>query len=666
MPNRLAGESSPYLLQHAHNPVDWYPWGPEALERARREDRPVFLSIGYSACHWCHVMERESFADPDVAALMNEAFVCVKVDREERPDLDGIYMKAVQALTGRGGWPLSAFLTPAGEPFYGGTYFPPEPRHGMPAFRQVLAGVAEAWRDRRDQVLDSALALREALERAVLDAVPGDGGQAGATGSDDGALVAGAVRHLRERFDAVRGGFGGAPKFPQPTTLELLLAYGASSGDGEAVSMVTRTLDAMALGGIRDHLGGGFHRYSVDARWLVPHFEKMLYDNALLARLYTDAWRVTGELRFREVAEDTLAYLLADLRTPEGGFYAARDADSEGEEGRFYLWTPEQVSEAVDDAERAALLCRVYGVEPGGNFEGRSILHLRRPLEAEAEARGMTRDDLRDALAPARRTLLEARARREPPFRDTKVLCSWSAFAVRALAEAGGAMGRDDWLEAARQGARFLSVVMRADGELRHVWTDGVPGPPAFLEDRAALGNALLSLHEATLEPSWLEAAAGLCAEMLDRHWDADAGVFYDDARGGEPLVVRPREVMDQATPSGTSLAVELLLRAAHLLDREGWAEVARRALDHERPGMARFPAAFGRLLTQRVRLETPPVEVVVAGARGDDDTRALLRRTLASYHAHRVVSGVDPSEPAPEAWPLLQGRGPVDGRPAA
>ncbi|HSG47811.1 MAG TPA: thioredoxin domain-containing protein, partial [Longimicrobiales bacterium] len=540
MPNRLAAETSPYLKQHADNPVDWYPWGPEALERARRQDLPILLSVGYSACHWCHVMERESFADPDTADLMNRAFVNIKVDREERPDVDGIYMRAVQALTGRGGWPMTVFLTPDGTPFYGGTYFPPEPRHGMPAFRQVLGAVAEAWRNRRDEVLRNAGQLTDALARSAREADPGSGAFAG-DGVPGAPLVSHAVRHLDSRFDPAHGGFGGAPKFPQPVTLEFLLAAGIWQGEPRAVEMVVHTLRSMAAGGIRDHLGGGFHRYSVDDRWLVPHFEKMLYDNALLARLYLDAYRVTGEEGLRKVCVETLEYILGDLRAPSGGFYAARDADSEGEEGLFYLWTPAEVEDAAAglDPQAVRLFLRLYDVAPGGNFEGRSILHLPHAPEAVARSAEMSLEALRESVAAVADALRQARASREHPFRDEKVICSWCAFTVRALAEAGAALDRSDFLGAAVAGGGFMAEAMVGDGGLLRIWTDGEAKIPAFLEDWAAAGNAFLSLHEATLDPAWLTRAAWAGDEILRRFRDPDSGLLYDAPAEADELIIR-------------------------------------------------------------------------------------------------------------------------------
>ncbi len=650
MTNRLAGETSPYLLQHAHNPVDWYPWGDEALQRARELDRPIFLSIGYSACHWCHVMERESFDDPTLASVLNADFVCVKVDREERPDLDGIYMRAVQALTGRGGWPLSAFLTPEGVPFHGGTYFPPEPRQGMPSFRQVLGAVADAWTNRRGQVEENAEQLRAALQSVDGG---GSGAESGAGSSEVGgagyeepgmAMARQAYLTLRGQFDTLHGGFGGAPKFPQPVSLEFLLALHASTHDPAPLDLVVQTLRHMARGGIRDHLGGGFHRYAVDARWLVPHFEKMLYDNALLARVHVEAWRATGLDELREVAESTLDYLLDDLADPRGGFYAARDADSEGEEGLFYLWTPAQVAAVAQDAgieeAEVRLFTRLYDVQPGGNFEGRSILHLPHGVQAVARSEGIEPEALRQRLAPLKAALLRARALREAPFRDEKVLCVWNAFAVRALAEAGVAFGREDYLQAATAAGTFLLEALRPEQRLLRVWIDGHAHVDAFLEDHAALGNAMLTLHEATLDPRWLVEAERLADEVVARFWSDDAGVLHDTAADAEPLVVRPREILDTATPSGNSLAVELLARAGHLFGRDDWTEVARRVLAREAEAAGRYPTAFGRLLTQVVRMASPPVEIAILGPADDERTRALLAAAWEGVHPNRSIVG--------------------------
>jgi uncharacterized protein YyaL (SSP411 family) len=657
MPNRLAQESSPYLLQHAGNPVDWFPWGDEALSLARAEDRPILLSIGYSACHWCHVMERESFEDPAVAALMNEQFVNVKVDREERPDVDQVYMRAVQAITGQGGWPLTVFLTPRAEPFYGGTYFPSEPRHGLPSFRQVLAAVARAYRDRPDEVMRNATELRQALS-AIASAPERAPAEASLS------LIEEAVATLAKQYDPAHGGFGGAPKFPQPVTLEVLLRHHARTGDANALSMVVHTLRSMADGGIRDHVGGGFHRYSVDARWLVPHFEKMLYDNALLARAYVDAFRATGEGALREVAEQTLDYVLDDLRSPEGAFYAARDADSGGEEGRYYLWTVDEVVEVLGP-ERAAPFMRCYDVAPGGNFEGRSILHLPHSIEAVAPSLDIPVERLQANLAEARSDLLEARGKREPPLRDEKILAGWNGLAVRALAEAGAALRRPDYVEAAEAGARFLLDALRLDEKLLRVYARGEARVPAFLEDHASLGNALLSLHEATLHPRWLEEARWFASRVLELFYDDEAGTFFDAAHDAEPLYVRPRDPMDNATPSGNSLALELLQRAGHVFADPRYLEVARLGLAREESAMRRFPTAFGRLLSVLDRSLAPPVELAVVGDREDPRTGELGAVAFEGFHRNITVTGREPGEEV-RGMPLLEGRSTLGDAPTA
>ncbi|MEX2466900.1 MAG: thioredoxin domain-containing protein [Gemmatimonadota bacterium] len=656
MSNRLATESSPYLQQHAQNPVDWFPWGDEAFARARELDRAVLLSIGYSSCHWCHVMERESFEDEATAALMNELFVSVKVDREERPDVDQIYVKAVQAMTGSAGWPLTVWLTPDGVPFYGGTYYPPEPRHGMPAFRQVLQAVGEAYRDRRPQVLEAGGRLVEALARSA---------GAGATdGEADLTLLDGAYEVLASRYDAEHGGFGSAPKFPQPVTLELVLRHAARTGEERALGQLTHTLRRMAAGGMRDQLGGGFHRYSVDAEWLVPHFEKMLYDNALLARLYLDAFRLTGAADLRAVTEEVLDDLLADMRSPDGGFFTARDADSEGEEGVFYVWTPAEIG-AVLGADRARPFMRVYGVTEGGNFEGRSILHVATDPGEVARDEGIDEQVFRTRLAEDRTRLRAVRAEREPPFRDEKVLTSWNAMTIRALAEAGATLDRWEYVEAAEQAARFLEDRLVVEGRLHRVFMDGEAKVPGFLEDHAALGNALLSLHGASLDARWLDLARWCCDEILERFLDEKSGVLFDAADDGEPLVVRPRDPTDGATPSGTSLTAELLVRAAHVFDHGAYREVAERIFRTEAASMKRFGAAFGRMLTALDRARAAPVEVAIVGPPEAPETRALIRAAHARFLPNATVVGRPPDADA-HGLPLLEGRALVDGRAAA
>ena len=664
MANRLSSESSPYLLQHADNPVDWYPWGEEALKLSRDTDRPIFLSIGYSACHWCHVMERESFEDEATATLMNEGFVNIKVDREERPDLDSIYMQAVQAMVGQGGWPLTVFLTPDGIPFFGGTYFPPEARQGMPAFREVLSGVRNAYATRREEITKAGTELVVKLRSNLTDPATST---AGVTGSSDewGALLDKASRTLETTADSRYGGFGGAPKFPQPLNLSFLLQRHAATGVPSTLEVVTNALRHMARGGIRDHLGGGFHRYSVDAHWLVPHFEKMLYDNALLARLYLNAFQVTRDEEFRSVAEQTLDYVLRDLRSPAGAFYSARDADSEGEEGLFYVWTPDEI-EALLPAQDARLFQRCYAVDRQGNFEGRSILFLPHDLAAVARSEELPLDELKSVLAGARQVLLAARDGREHPLLDDKVLANWNGLALRALAEAGGALEREDYTSAASKGVDFILSEMRREDTLFHVFAGGRAYVPGFLDASGAIGNALITVYETTLEPRWLEEIRWATEQVIARFWDDDDAVFYDTAEAGETLVVRPRDPTESVTPSGLSLAVELLQRSSHLFDDARFRDIAHRALRSHAAGMDRFPSAFGGLLSAVDRHITAPIEVAIVGDREDPATKALLHTVLIRYRPNRTVAGRAPDDDVPAGIALLHAREQVDGRPTA
>jgi uncharacterized protein len=659
MANRLAHETSPYLLQHQDNPVDWYPWGPEALERARREERPILLSVGYSACHWCHVMEHESFEDDETARLMNEHFVNVKVDREERPDVDSIYMSAVQQMTGHGGWPMTVFLTPDGAPFYGGTYFPPEPRHGLPSFRQLLAGVAHAWNEKRDDVARSADELTDVLRRSA-DVRP-------AAGALDGGILDRAFHALGARFDARWGGFGGAPKFPQPMNLEFLLRTWHRTGSADALRYADVTLRKMAAGGMYDHVGGGFARYAVDAQWLVPHFEKMLYDNALLARAYLHAWQATGDDTHRAVVEDVLRYLLREMRGPEGGFYSAQDADSEGEEGLFYIWTPAEIDEVLG-GEDGALVRGFYGVTEAGNFEGRNILHVERDVAAAAADLGVAERHLADVLTRSRERLYEARARRVWPGRDEKVITAWNAMAIQAFAEAGAALERPELLEAARAAASFLLSHLRPEGRLLRTWKDGRAHVLAFLEDHALLVDALTTLYEADFDPHWLDEAASLADEMMERFWDDEDGVFHDTADDAEKLIVRPRDVFDNATPSGTSAAVLTLLRLGALRGEPRYTRTATRVLEGMAELMSRVPAAFGHLLCGLDFHLAVPREVAFAGSDDDPGADALVRIAARAYlpNTVRALRRSAAAEADEERSPLLRGRTPRDGRAAA
>lgn len=659
MPNRLANETSPYLLQHAENPVDWYPWGEEAFARARAEDKPILLSIGYSSCHWCHVMERESFMDEETARLMNEWFVNVKVDREERPDVDSVYMAAVQALTGRGGWPMTVFLTPTGEPFWGGTYFPPVPRHGLPAFRDVLRGVARAYRERPDDVRHDARQLRAALEATARIQAP--------VTALEPTLLDEAYRGVARLYDVVHGGFGGAPKFPQPMTLEFLLRHHARTGEPGALDIVRRTLLAMARGGIHDQIGGGFHRYSVDAQWLVPHFEKMLYDNALLAMAYLRAYQVTREPWMRAVAESTLDYVHREMTSPEGAFYSAQDADSEGVEGKFYVWTPDEIDEVLGP-ENGRLVRDYYGVTEPGNFEGANILHVPEDLEVFARAQGISTDELEAVLQHARGALYQARARRVWPARDEKAVTAWNALMLRTLAVAARVLGRQVDRDAAVRNAEFILGELYRDGRLFRTWRDGRARIDAFLEDHALLADALLSLYEATFDIRYAAAARSLVDEVLDRFWDDGQGQFHDGHRDDPHLVVRPREVSDNATPSGNSAATMALLRLAAFTGESRYADVAERVLRSMAALPRRAPLMFGYLLAALDSYLATPTEVVIAGEPDAPDARSLLDVVDERYRPNTIIALRRPDEPetSERVLPLLAGRFPVGGAAAA
>ena len=655
--NHLANETSPYLLQHADNPVNWYPWGEEALRKAQTEDKPIFLSIGYSACHWCHVMAHESFEDGRVAAILNEHFVSIKVDREERPDLDRIYMSAVQALTGSGGWPMSVFLTPDGKPFYGGTYFPPAPRYGMPSFTQVVLSIADAWQNRRQELIESGSNLVTAIERQI--AVPEGVKREGVKRE----TLESAFQNLRRGFDEINGGWGGAPKFPQPMVLEFLLVYHHATADPQALRMVTQTLEAMARGGIYDQLGGGFHRYSVDDHWLVPHFEKMLYDNAQLARVYLHAWQVTGAPLFRAIVEEVLDYVLREMTAPTGGFYSTQDADSEGEEGKFFIWTPDEIRGVLGD--QAAPFMEAYGVTGRGNFEGKSILEFVGSLEK------------RQALADARRRLFEARESRVHPGRDDKVLTSWNGLMLAAFAEAArvlspspnsGRGGRgvraDHYRQVAERNAAFLLSELRTpDGRLYHTWRDGVARVNGYLEDYTHLIEGLLELYQTTFDPRWYTAACELAEAMIE-HFGAPAG-FFDTSDDHETLIVRPRELQDNAVPSGNGMAACVLLRLAGLAVEPRYGELARAALGPLQPLLARHPLGFGQWLIALDYALSHPREIAVVGDLRSPDTRALLDVCATGYRPHQVLAVGVPDD-GQFTVPLLQERGQVEGRATA
>jgi uncharacterized protein YyaL (SSP411 family) len=632
--NALIHETSPYLLQHARNPVDWYPWGPEALRRAREEDKPILLSIGYSACHWCHVMERESFEDEETARVMNACFVNIKVDREERPDLDAIYMTAVQLMTGRGGWPMTVFLTPDQKPFFCGTYFPKEDRHGLPGFRRVLAGVASAYEEKRHKILRDADAVTEALAASLQ----GSGGEGGGAPALDAALLGRAAGAIAAGHDPVDGGFGGAPKFPPSMNLRFLMRAAVRERDRRYMDIVAHTLRRMASGGIYDQLGGGFHRYSVDARWLVPHFEKMLYDNALIARACLEAHLLTGDPFFRRICEETLDYVVREMTAPEGGFYSSQDADSEGEEGAYFTWTEGEIRSLLGE-EHARLFGLYYGVTPGGNFEGKNILHVPRSAAEAARAAGVPEARLEEAVGAGRLLLVAAREERVKPGRDEKVLTAWNGLMLGTFAEASSALGRGDYGRVAVQNARFLLSALCGPGGVRRSYKDGRARFDGCLEDYACLVDGLVSLYEADFDPSWIREAERLAGEMADRFWDGDGGGFFFTAKDHEALIHRPKEFWDNATPSGNSVAALALLRLGALTGEERWRGYAEAILELNAGAMARHPAAFGHLLGALDFHLGPVREIAVAGDPGTGAAREMLREIFGRYLPNKAVA---------------------------
>ena len=638
--NRLQNETSPYLIQHAQNPVDWYPWSDAAFEKAKTEDKPVFVSIGYSACHWCHVMAHESFESERIAALLNEHFVSIKVDREERPDLDRIYMNAVQAMTGSGGWPMSVFVTPEGKPFYGGTYYPPAARGGMIGFPELLLAIADAWMNRREELVSAAQGLVDALA------------QQSSQTSDRGTVLQAATserafQSLWQRFDREYGGWGTAPKFPQPMALEFLLAYHQRTGNKRALEMVTLTLDRMARGGMYDQVGGGFHRYSVDQRWAVPHFEKMLYDNAQLARVYLHAWQVTGESLYRAVSEETLDYVLREMRDPAGGFYSTLDADSEGEEGKFYLWSLEEIRKALGDEAEAFI--EAYGVTAagaGGEFAGQNILALV----------GSPSD--RAALSEMRDKLFRLRQHRVRPGLDDKVIASWNGLQIAAFAEAARILSREDYRQTAQEGARFVLAHLRTEsGRLIHTWREGRAKGNGFLEDYAATMDGLIELYQTTFDPAWYHAARGLADTML-AHFSADHG-FYDTSDDHEALILRPRELQDNAVPSGNALAASVLLRLGSLAVEPAYTQRVQTMLSGMQDLLAQYPTGFGQWLIAFERAIQTTYATAIVGDPGDRETQDLLQVHCSAYRPNHVIAA---GKTGQSTVPLLEHRDQVGG----
>jgi uncharacterized protein len=660
--NRLIKETSPYLLQHAHNPVDWYAWGNEAFERARRENKPLLLSIGYSACHWCHVMEEESFEEEAIAQLMNDNFINIKVDREERPDLDTIYMNAVQMMTGSGGWPMTVFLTPDGKPFYGGTYFPPVDRYGMPGLPRVLISVAEAYRERRDEIENSANGMLGELKRLNRVGAP----KGGAEDELSYDIADQAANHLLRTLDPVYGGFGGKPKFPPSMTLQFLLRQYHRTKDVSALNAVELTLNKMARGGMYDQLGGGFHRYSVDEKWLVPHFEKMLYDNALLSGVYTNAYLATGNEFYKRVAVETLDYVAREMTDKDGGFYSTQDADSEGEEGKFFVWTPEEVVALLGE-EDARLFNRYFDVTEMGNFEGHSILHVEEDVDVIARLMRVTRERLLEVIERGRKVLFEAREKRVKPFRDEKILTAWNGLMMRSFAEASRAFDREDYREIATRNANFLLERLRRDSRLLRTYKDGESKLNGYLEDYAYVIDGLLALYEASFDPRWFEEARALAETMIAQFWDAESGGFFFTSADHETLIARTKDFYDNATPSGNSAAAIALLRLSLLTGEDRYRVMAGTILRLMKPLMMRAPAAFGQLLSALDLFLSSPYEIAIVGAPEDEETRAMIDVVFKHYLPNKVVAFAPEADSmASREIKLLEGRGRIDGRTAA
>ena len=649
MPNHLINETSPYLLQHAHNPVDWYPWGDEAFEKARRENKPVLLSIGYSACHWCHVMAHESFENEDIAQLMNENFVNIKVDREERPDLDQIYMNAVQMMTHHGGWPMTVFLTPEAVPFYGGTYFPPQDRYNMPGFPRVLIGVAEAYRDRQDDIRETGASLVSELQRLSVT-----------SGSDqpvEQELLDAAYAGMIRTYDVTNGGFGGAPKFPPAMALEFLLRTHVRTGNQDALEMVRHTCQKMANGGMYDQLGGGFHRYSTDARWLVPHFEKMLYDNALLSRLYLHYFQVSQEPLARQTVEGILDYVLREMTDASGGFYSTQDADSEGHEGKFFVWDIEEIRSTLGERD-ATLFCSYYNITPSGNFEGKNIPNVTHTAEQVAQEHEVSLSELQASLSESTRKLFELRERRVKPDRDEKVLTAWNGLMMASFAEAGVVLDRADYTDAARRNAEFVLSNLRKDGTLLRTWKAGVAKFNGYLEDYSFLIEGLVTLFETTGEFRWLKEAQTLTERMIEEFWDEQNGGFFFSGKSHEDLIVRSKDYFDNATPSGNSVAAIALLRLATLTGKENYRNLSIAVLREIGETARRYPSGFGYALSAVDFLLSTPKEIAIVG-KDRGDIGPLLREAWKRYLPNKVVAPGfgDENIPLLENRPLQNGR---------
>ncbi|HLF84674.1 MAG TPA: thioredoxin domain-containing protein [Blastocatellia bacterium] len=657
--NKLIDETSPYLLQHAHNPVDWYPWGPEALERSRSEDKPILLSIGYSACHWCHVMEHESFENEEIARLMNENFVCIKVDREERPDLDSIYMNAVQMMTGHGGWPMTMFLTPDLKPFYGGTYYPPEDRRGMAGFPRVLTAIADSYKNRRSEILASADAITVELKKSDRFIASNE--------MLTTEVLNSAYSALSGSFDQKHGGFGGAPKFPPSMTLMFLLRHHKRTKSPEALKIIETTLQKMAAGGMYDHLGGGFARYSVDAHWLVPHFEKMLYDNALLTRIYLYTYQQTKNPLYRRIAEETLEYIIRDMTDRSGGFYSSEDADSEGQEGKFYVWTMREVLSILgeDDGE---VFCEFFDVTEEGNFEhGLSILNTPGSLEELAAEKGKSVEDLIRTINASKRKLFNVREKRVRPGRDDKTLAAWNGLMLTAFAEAANILGRDDYREVAVRNAEFISTQLMKDGRLLRTYKSGQAKLNGYLEDYAYVIEGLLAVYEATFELKFFTQARALSDTMIARFWDEQDGGFYFTSSDHEELITRTKDYFDNATPSGNSVGAMALLKLGLLTQEPEYSRCAVTILRALRPAMSRYPSAFGYMLSAMDLYLSEPKEIAIVGKLDSHEVRSFVEEIYSCYLPNKIVAAREPDAENPESEiKLLVGRTAVEGKATA
>ena len=642
--NRLAEETSPYLLQHAHNPVDWYPWGEEAFAKAKKEDKPILLSIGYSACHWCHVMEKESFEDEETAKAMNDNFVSIKVDREERPDLDAIYMEAVQALTGSGGWPMTVFLTPDRKPFFGGTYFPPDEGHGIPSFKRILTAISEAYKARKQEVVKDAEELHKRLnekittERAELNKLP----------------IEVAFLQLDSSFDKINGGFGRAPKFPQPTALELLIRIGRKQGFAQAGKIVEFSLLKMARGGVYDHLGGGFHRYSVDSRWLVPHFEKMLYDNALLSRVYLHNYQISKSPISRKVVEETIDCVLREMTNPKGGFYSTQDADSEGEEGKFYLWAKEEIKKVLgNDTE---IFCTYYGVTEEGNFEGKNILNIPKEPSEVASMLKISISRLEETIRECRKKLLAERNRRVKPARDDKALASWNGLMLSSISETARVLARKDYLNAAEKNAEFILSTVK-DGRLLHVWKDETAKINGYLEDYAFFAEGLIELYQSTFNPKWLAEAQRLASVIIDHFEDKTNGGYYDTSDDHEQLIARPKSFFDSAVPSGGSVATQVMLKLLAYTGDTRFSKSAENALKSVSTQIENYPTGLTNWLIALDHLLNPPKEVAIVGNLDAEITKKMLSVIWETYRPDIIVALQPAGKDYSKTIPLLKDR---------